>query len=113
MIVNIGNNEFIVKTMVSPSFTQMGMQGRDFDDTFNGMLFLMDDEEHNFWMKNCITPLDIIFIRAKKISKIYHNCPPCKKEPCEHFSGKGDLVLELPGGTCKKNHIKEGDKITF
>ena len=113
MIVNIGNNEFIVKTMVSPSFTQMGMQGRTFDDTFDGMLFLMDDEEHNFWMKNCITSLDIIFIRAKKISKIYHNCPPCEKEPCEYYTGKGDLVLELPGGTCKKNHIKEGDKITF
>ena len=71
--------------MVSPQFTQMGMQGRTFDDTFDGMLFLMDDEEHNFWMKNCITPLDIIFIKAKKISKIHHNCPPCKKEPCATF----------------------------
>ena len=74
MIVNIGNNEFVVKTMISPKFTEMGMQGRDFDSTFNGMLFLMDNEEHNFWMKNCVVALDIIFIRGKRIYKIHHNC---------------------------------------
>lgn len=113
MIVNIGNNEFVVKTMISPKFTEMGMQGRDFDSTFNGMLFLMDNEEHNFWMKNCVVALDIIFIRGKRITKIHHNCQPCEGEPYKHYSGIGDLVLELPGGTCKKKHIKEGDFIVF
>ena len=111
MIVNIGNNEFIVKTMVSPSFTQMGMQGRTFDDTFDGMLFLMDDEEHNFWMKNCKVPLDIIFIKNGIISKIHHNCDPCKTPECDHYEGSGDMVLELPGSECKKYDIKEGDRV--
>ena len=113
MLVNIGKNEFIVKTMISPSFTQMGMQGRKFDDTFNGMLFLMDDEDHSFWMKDCLEPLDIIFISRRKISKIYHNCQPCTEEPCKHYTGKGDLVLELPGGTCRKLNITTGDTLYF
>ena len=113
MIVNIGNNEFIVKTMLTPEHTQKGMQGRKFDSSFNGMLFLMDTDEHNFWMKDCLVPLDIIFIRGKRLHKIHHNCQPCKGEPCEHYQGVGDLVLELPGGTCEKNHIKEGDFIKF
>ena len=114
MIVNIGNNEFIVKTMVSPIFTQMGMQGRTFDDTFNGMLFLMSNGPHCFWMKNCVVHLDIIFINNNIIKKIHHNCPPCEDDSCdERYCGEGDLVLELAGGDCKSMNINEGDKIEF
>jgi uncharacterized membrane protein (UPF0127 family) len=40
----------------------------------------MDDKEHSFWMKNCITSLDIIFIKNNKITKIHKECKPCKTE---------------------------------
>ena len=32
-------------------------------------------------------------------------------EDCDRYDGYGDLILELPGGTCKKYDIKEGDSI--
>ena len=65
-------------------------------------------------MKNCIVALDIIFIQNDKITKIYHNCPPCKwNEECKLYKGNGNLVIEIPGGTCKKVNIKKGDTVSF
>jgi uncharacterized protein len=113
MIININSSKIKVKTMITPKDIQMGMMGIDFDDTFNGMLFVMDEGEHCFWMKNCIVPLDILFISDNEITKIHHNCPPCKTKNCENYCGYGNLVLELPGGYCKENNIKELDILEF
>jgi uncharacterized membrane protein (UPF0127 family) len=62
-------------------------------------------------MKNCIIPLDIIFIDNDTITEIHSNCPPCKTKDCENYCGEGDMILELQGGTCKDLGIKIGDKI--
>jgi uncharacterized membrane protein (UPF0127 family) len=45
------------------------------------------------------------------ITKIHHNCPPCKTKDCENYCGEGNMILELQGGTCKKSNINVGDKI--
>jgi uncharacterized membrane protein (UPF0127 family) len=87
------------------------MMGKRFDKTFNGLVFLMGGDEQCFWMKNCIIPLDIIFIRNNKIIKIHKDCPPCKSEDCDRYEGEGDMVLEINGGDCDKYDIVEGDKI--
>jgi uncharacterized membrane protein (UPF0127 family) len=113
MILKINDNKFKVKTMITKKDTQKGMMGRDFDSTFNGMLFLMDQGHHGFWMKNCIIPLDIIFINGNEITKIHHNCPPCETKDCPSYVGEGDTILELKGGTCKKLGIKDGDIIRY
>jgi len=107
----INDNMFDVKCVITPKDIQKGMMGREFDKTFDGMLFLMSDEDHSFWMKNCITNLDIIFIKNNVISKIHHNCKPCKTSKCEYYKGYGDMVLELPGNSCKKLNINEGDQV--
>lgn len=107
----INDNMFNVKCVMTPKDIQKGMMGKDFDDSFDGMLFLMDDKNHSFWMKNCITNLDIIFIKNGIISKIHHNCKPCKTKNCNYYKGSGDMVLELSGNTCKKYDITEGDQV--
>jgi len=112
MKIRINDSHFRVKLAVSEKERQMGMMKKRFDDTFNGMLFIQENEEHCFWMKNCIIPLDIIFISDNTITKIHHNCPPCEDDICdEHYCGEGDLVLELMGGTCNKLGINEGDEL--
>jgi hypothetical protein len=45
------------------------------------------------------------------ITKIHHNCPPCKTKDCGNYCGEGDMILELQGGTCKELGIKSGDKV--
>lgn len=110
MQVIVNDNIFDVKCVFTEKDIQNGMKNKKFDG-FDGMLFIMNGDFHNFWMKECLIPLDIIFINGKTITKIHHDCSPCKNEECETYSGNGDLILELPGGTCKKYNIKEGNKI--
>lgn len=110
MKVKINNNMFDVKTVLTSKDTQNGMMGKKFDG-FDGMLFFMKNEPHSFWMKNCLVHLDILYIDNNKITKIHHNCKPCFTEECEQYEGSGDMVLELPGGTCKTYDIKEDDEI--
>lgn len=111
MKAKINNNLFNLKTVFTDKDTQQGMMNKKFDDTFDGMLFLMKNKPHSFWMKNCIIHLDILFINGNKITKIHHNCKPCYSDDCEHYSGEGDMILELPSNTCKKYNIKEDDLI--
>ena len=113
MRIKINDNEFIVKTMITPKDKSNGMMGKKFKSPNHGMLFLMNKGEHCFWMKDCITPLDIIFIQGNKITEIFNDCPPSKSTNTKNYCGYGDLVLELSGGICKKLGIKKGDIISF
>ena len=111
MKVIINNYGFNIKIVDKPTDIQKGMMGKKFDSTFSGMLFLMGGNEHCFWMKNCIIPLDIIFIKDKVITKIHKDCQPCKTKNCDNFCGKGNMVLELPSGSCDKMGCNVGDTI--
>lgn len=114
MKVVINNNFYNVKCLISQKDINEGMMGKKFDGLFDGLIFFMNEGSHNFWMKNCIVPLDIVFIKNGIITKIHHDCKPCDEKldrNCQKFSGKGDLVLEIPGGDCKKYDIVQGDKI--
>ena len=75
-----------------------------------GMLFpFFKGRTRKFHMKKCLIPLDIIFIEKGKIVKIFHECPPCENDDCIMYEcDSADTVVELSGGTCKKNDIKEG-----
>jgi uncharacterized protein len=111
MFLTINNNIFDVKCLITEKDISEGMMGKKFNGDFDGLLFFMNLGNHSFWMKNCIVPLDIIYIEDNEVQVIHHDCPPCKEDPCEGYKGFGDLVLELPGGTCEKYNIKEGDQI--
>lgn len=113
MLLTINDTKFKVKILTSDEEIERGMMGRDFDKSFNGMLFIMDGPEHCFWMKNCITDLDIIFIKDDIITKIHHNCPRCLGDNCKNYCGIGDMVLEVKEGTCKRKGIKVGDEIYY
>lgn len=113
MILNINGNNFKVKVVHRKEDIRLGMMRKTFDKTFNGMFFVMEDEEHCFWMKNCIIPLDIIFIQDDEIVEIFHNCEPCESENCENYCSTGNYILEVRGGTCNRLGISEGDIIEF
>lgn len=113
MEIKINDNLFNVVPLFTSKDIQKGMMGKKFNGDFDGMLFFMNKGPQGFWMKNCIVSLDIIFVDGKKITSIQHNCEPCKTENCRTYDGYGDLVLELPGGTCKKYNIKKDDLLVF
>jgi uncharacterized membrane protein (UPF0127 family) len=110
----INNNIFRTKILSNSEEYKEGMMWKKFNN-FDAMLFILEKENQSFWMKNCIIPLDIIFIKNNKIIKIHQNCPPCdeRNNKCQIYQGKGNLVIELNGGTCQKLNIKENDQIIF
>jgi len=112
MKVIINDETFNVKTLIDEKSQSIGMMGKTFDETFDGLLFLMGSKKQCFWMKNCIIPLDIVFINDDMtIQHIQKHCPPCSSNDCEHYSGNGKYVLELAGGTCDECGIENGQKI--
>lgn len=113
MRVEINDVYFKVKTLVDSKSKARGMMGKKFNDSFDGLLFLMGGKKQCFWMKNCIIPLDIIMIKNNVIVNIHHDCPPCNEDPCPSYCGNGNIVLELAGGTCEEMNIEPGDFVSY
>ena len=118
MYIQTHINKHVYKTKVLTNIGDIsrGMMSRKFTSEFDALLFVMNTPfPSSFWMKNCIVPLDVIFIENGKITKIHHNCPPCPKyeKDCQSYEGNGNLVIEMPGGICKQLHIRKGNIVTF
>jgi len=114
MKVKIKDNTFEVKVLIEKKSQTIGMMGKTFDDTFNGLLFLMGGNKQCFWMKDCIIPLDILIIKNNVIVNIHYDCPTCDDEyDCPSYCGNGNIVLELEGGTCDILGIEPGDSIEY
>jgi uncharacterized membrane protein (UPF0127 family) len=113
MKVSINDNIFKVKVLIDKESQRVGMQKKKFNSEFDALLFLMGGKEQCFWMKDCIIPLDIIMIKNNVIVNIHHNCPPCNDEDCPSYCGKGNIVLEVEGGTCNELEIEPGDIVKY
>jgi len=113
VFVKINKNIFKTKVLIDKKSQAIGMMGKTFDESFDALLFLLGGKSQSFWMKNCITPLDIIIIKNNTINKIHHDCLPCEEEPCPKFRGEGNIVLEIEGGLCDELEIEEGDFVEY
>jgi uncharacterized membrane protein (UPF0127 family) len=81
-----------------------------------GMLFEFDPPRPvNFWMKNTLIPLDIIFLHKDVVKHIALDVPPCQGDPCPTYgpSSKIDIdrVIELRGQRSKELGLKVGDRV--
>jgi len=96
---------------------ELGLMNREFLAPDSGMLFIFENEEiYNFWMKDTLISLDIIWIdKNNKIIFIKENAKPCKVEPCKLFepNKKALYVLEIHKGLAKKMGFEIGDVVEF
>lgn len=106
-LVKIGDHTFVLEEC--KDFPK-GLSEREHLLENEGMLFNFNEPgKRSFHMKDCLIPLDIIFVKNGKIDKIYHNCNPCRLDECEKFEHESaESVIELMGGTCKEKNINEG-----
>ena len=113
MFIRINDIDLKVDTCISEKKKQKGMMKKRFTD-FDGMLFFMGSGNHCMYMKNCIIPLDIVFLDSNlNIVEIFADCPPCETKKCETYCSDGNYILELPGGFCYENKIFIGDSCSF
>jgi uncharacterized membrane protein (UPF0127 family) len=113
MKVKISKNIFKVKTLTDNYSQSVGMMGKKFDKGFNGLLFLMGGKKQCFWMKDCLIPLDILIIKNNVVVNIHENCPPCEEDDCPSYCGRGNIVLEIAGGSCEELGIQPGDSVEY
>jgi len=110
-----GDYTILIETADTEAERERGLMYRDKLDEGHGMLFIFKEEApRNFWMKNTLIPLDIIFIDgAGKIINIAENAQPCKADPCEIYKSVSPAmyVIEIGGGESSKHNIMPGDYI--
>lgn len=105
MELKINGKTFQVEMQTSPEDIETGMMGRDQLDGCMG--FKMKKGFHSFWMKDCLIPLDIVFVLNDRINKVFTDCQPCSGDDCKRYTAAADHVFEFPAGTC--SDFKVGD----
>ena len=107
-----GVTEVILEVVDTPETMQRGLMYRTALADDHGMLFVFpSDADHQFWMKNTLIPLDMIFITSDgRIAGIRANTTPLSTASV----GVGQptrFVLEVPGGYAARRGIAPGDQI--
>ena len=94
----------------------LGLSNRRYLGTYDGMWFEYDNDVNNpFWMKDCLIPLDIIFVDASGfIVDIKDNNEPCTDTFCPsiYSSAPYRSVLEVNANFANSNGVEVGHSIT-
>ena len=100
----------------TPAKQILGLSNRANLAQDSGMLFIFNDlVVRNFWMKDMLIPIDIIWINNDKVVGIEKNAsiPTATNTPIFRSSEAVNLVLEVNAGYANKHNIKIGDNIYF
>jgi uncharacterized protein len=109
-----GEIEVKVEIVATPAKIQKGLMFREHLPLDAGMLFLMDaEEEHPFWMRNTLIPLDMLWISGDmKVVGIVENAEPLT-ETLRTVGKPSRYVLEVNGGWTKKHGVTAGALVRF
>jgi len=109
-------NCFFVEIALTENEKARGLMFRNSLDENKGMIFVFPEPGiYNFWMKNTLIPLDIIWINSEKeIIHIEHNAQPCG-ETCKTIGPLENavFVLEINAGLAEKLNISLGDVVSL
>jgi uncharacterized protein len=111
--VTIGEKTIGLEVAATPMEQQIGLMARTSLAQDRGMLFPFKPARGvNFWMKNTLIPLDIIYLYQGVVKEI-HNAPPCQAEPCPTYPSQSsiDQVIELGAGQAEVLGLKVGDRL--
>ncbi|MFH0739503.1 MAG: DUF192 domain-containing protein [bacterium] len=97
---------------------QQGLMLRESLDQDKAMLFVFETSSvHSFWMKNCLIPLDIIWLDEDyRVLAIKPNNPPCPKTgncPSINPNVLAKYVLEINAGLSSKIGLQEGSYLSI
>ena len=97
------NKEFFLVELAKNEYErEKGLQCKKHLKKNEGMLFIWSDEDYrNFWMKNTVIPLDLIFINSSlEVIEVYFDARPFS-EKLIRSEKRAKFVLELNVGVFK------------
>lgn len=106
---SFGKLRFSVEVMDTEETRAQGLMFRESLPRYSGMLFVYDRPEAvNFWMKNTVIPLDMVFLNEYgRVVYIHENAIPRDLTPI--FGGRDiKMVLEINGGLARRLGLSEG-----
>lgn len=104
----IGNKTFETLVALSEEEQCQGLMYRPWPPPIMTFPFKKADI-HKFWMRNTISPLDIIFCQGGKVVEMYKGEPLSLK--LVGPDAMVDMVVEMPAGTVEKCGINKGDSV--
>ena len=93
---------------------EYGLMFRKQLDEHAGMIFVFKEPQQlQFWMKNTILSLDMIFADSTgQIVGIVRRAEPFS-EKVDSVDAASQYVLEVNGGFCDRHGVRPGDKLRF
>jgi uncharacterized membrane protein (UPF0127 family) len=107
------SHEFHVEIAKTPEQQTVGLMFRPSVPADGGMLFVTArEQESQFWMRNTIAPLDMLFIGGD--GKIHHIAENAVPQSLAVIDSRGPVraTLELAAGTTERLDLRVGDKVT-
>lgn len=101
---------------VTQAEKETGLGGTEALGENEGALFVLEDHDKYFWMKNMNYSLDIVFMDNNyKIIQTLHDLEPCTINSCPTFPTpkNASYALELNAGTVEELGIGPGDRINL
>jgi hypothetical protein len=118
--VRAGTRTLRLAVASSTAQREHGLMNVPFVPAGQGMLFAFagGDAQRDFWMKDTIAPLDMIFVRADgTVSSIAANVPATKRgtpdSKVARRSGIGRYVIELAAGRARSAGLRPGTSLTI
>jgi uncharacterized protein len=107
-----GQESFAVELADDGEERSRGLMFRESMDPAAGMLFVYEGPRRvQFWMKNTLIPLDMIFADATgTVTHVHSNAIPGDLTPIDGGEGVA-LVLEINGGLAEKLGIAPGAEL--
>jgi uncharacterized protein len=100
----------------TPEQQAIGLMFRTELPSNRGMLFTFDPPRPTqFWMRNTLIPLDMVFMRDGQVKAIASNATPCTTDVCPLYGTAISVnqVLELPAGRASELGLQVGDRVTI
>ena len=108
---------YTVELARTPEEQTQGLMFRESLPEKSGMIFLFTDAApHQFWMKNTMISLDIVWLDGSgRVLFVSANTPPCRADPCPTYGAEvpASNVLEIAGGMAAKEKVTVGSTIRF
>jgi uncharacterized membrane protein (UPF0127 family) len=107
-----GTADVALEVADTPATRSRGLMYRNALPDGSGMLFVFDDDaDHEFWMKNTLIPLDMLFIAADgRIVGIRADATPLSTAAIG-VGAASRFVLEVPGGWAGRHGVAAGDRV--
>ncbi len=105
----------LLEVMQTPAERARGMMGRSEVPPDSGMYFVFDvTGRHGFWMKNCLIPLDIVWLSEDlQVVHVERALPPCTEEPCPSWTPPvpARYVIEVGAGLAESYGLVPGARV--